>query len=265
MRISQSDWPGGIQPAKEGHEFLGWYVADGEGNLTSEEWDPNVSRVNKSVNIKASWFMQTLTLDRLEVSGADREGVFVADTPLQDGDLTVVAVYRGKNSKGEDVEVRKTLSLGNGGYTLKYQNGNAPYVNAPEVTVSYTDGKTVSETVTLEHVSKKKYEVKQNSFRSVSYSVDDAAKRIPEISSADMGRNGYLESVTYIYSEGGVEIPRDDVDLTRKATYWITARFTLRAQYQTNYYVEDIQISLEIYEGKTVLTVKWNTDTLMYS
>ena len=80
-----------------------------------------------------------------------------------------------------------------------------------------------------------------------------------------MGRNGYLESVTYIYSEGGVEIPRDDVDLTRKATYWITARFTLRAQYQTNYYVEDIQISLEIYEGKTVLTVKWNTDTLMYS
>ena len=265
MRISQSDWPGGIQPAKEGHEFLGWYVADGEGNLTSEEWDPNVSRVNKSVNIKASWFMQTLTLDRLEVSGADREGVFVADTPLQDGDLTVVAVYRGKNSKGEDVEVRKTLSLGNGGYTLKYQNGNAPYVNAPEVTVSYTDGKTVSETVTLEHVSKKKYEVKQNSFRSVSYSVDDAAKRIPEISSADMGRNGYLESVTYIYSEGGVEIPRDDVDLTRKATYWITARFTLRAQYQTNYYVEDIQISLEIYEGKTALTVKWNTDTLMYS
>ena len=265
IRISQSDWPGGIVPVKDGNEFLGWFVTDSSGALTADEWDPDTTRVIQNVSIKAKWFVQTLTLDRLEVTGYDREGVFIADTALQDGDLTVVAIYTGTDSKGDAVIVRKTLSLGAGGYTLRYQSGNAPYVNSPDVTVSFTDGKTVSETVTLEHVAKKKYDITQQSFRSASYSVDDATKKIPEISSADMGRNGYLDTVTYTYSEGGVEIDRTDVDLTRQATYWITAHFTLRAQYQVNYYVDDIQVSLEIYAGKTTLTGKWDTNSLTYS
>ena len=267
IRISQSDWPSGIVPTKTGNEFLGWFVTDADGNLTEEEWDPNTSRVTRNVSIKAKWFVQVLTLVDLEITGYDKEGVFVADTALKDGDLTVVAIYTGVDSKGEEVTVRKTLPLGGaGGYTLRYQNGNAPYVNAPEVTVTFADGKTITKTVTLEHVAKKKYEITLNSFRSVSYSVDDTTKKIPSVSSADMDRNTKLESaVTYTYLEGGVEIPLEEVDLTRQATYWITAHFTLRPQFQTNYYVEDIQVSLEIYAGKTTLTAKWDKNSLIYS
>ncbi|MDE7158780.1 MAG: hypothetical protein K2N74_04315, partial [Clostridiales bacterium] len=47
--------------------------------------------------------------------------------------------------------------------------------------------------------------------------------------------------------------------------YMITAHFTLKPTYQTNYYVDTIQIRLEIYAGKTALTVKWDKNTFTYS
>ncbi|MCM1306017.1 MAG: InlB B-repeat-containing protein, partial [Firmicutes bacterium] len=259
--------------------FLGWYydVYDDNGNkIDPAKWDFSVNRVTEDTVLTAHW-LKAESLDRIEVIANNSS--YAALQPVKAGDLTVTAVFIGKNDLNQNVEMPVVLSWDEYKDNIEYLDNVLPtdkvlHVNstaAPtrvKVSYSYTNNGTTynkDDTANLV-VTQVKIDISDLVIDDDQYAIYDGTVKdivkpdLTAVRKLNDKNSQYIDDITYTYYKDRNIVDADTV--IERGVYNVLVGF-----YSSNpdFKVDPVSVTFTIQDEDEVLSVTWDSTTFVYN
>ena len=248
-------------PVNGDYLFLGWYfeetVVNDDGTVSKVEraWNFNTDRVTNDMTLTAKYLNAKLDFDKMEVTANKTK--YTATEQIKDGDLTVVAYFKG-NVEGVG-EVTQDITLSFEQYSIIYENtfDNALHVDQKHITVSYIyNGQEYQVGLDLPVVAKKidtsslTFNNKTEVYSGNPVSIDKIRKPWPV----------EIVDIEYVYSKGGQ--PIDEENVIDVGTYIVQAVFNFGGS--NDYTADPMRATLQILAAGDMLTAQWDSTSFVY-